>query len=414
MYKKYGSRQPDKKEVIKNMGIYEFPFTMEQVVGLLDFGHYRSRGNVMDVDCPRCGHKDKLHIDLVKETYFCWHTGCEFNQQGGGMLDLYANCRGLNRSEARQEIMESLNLNDLTKSEIVNKVTAIKSEKEKYKESKIRNIKDLNNTNHGVVRNTTLAKDHIANLIGRGLGYDAIVSNHYRTMPTTNLKEHAIKLLYEGLYVDGIPGFYRKEPENKDDLCWSMVELKRGILIPYVDYKNRIQGFQIRKDDKLLKTWIDNKDGKLKKEKKCNWFSSPNRKDGCSCLGWVHFAVDFILKSNGEYEMNLSSDEILLTEGALKADIHHYLTGEDCIAIPGVMHRSELKKVLPLLKSKGIRKINIAFDMDYLKKESVQNSLKSIIELILSYGIEAEQIVWNPLYNGIDDYDYAKIVKKEI
>lgn len=94
------------------MGYSDFPFNIEQIaLDLLNLKE-RHRGAVsFDVDCPFCGRRGKMNINIPKNTYRCnfCDDGSKGSKSSGGMLDLYANVLGgMNLSEAYREICEQL------------------------------------------------------------------------------------------------------------------------------------------------------------------------------------------------------------------------------------------------------------------------------------------------------------------
>ena len=68
---------------------------------------------------------------------------------------------------------------------------------------------------------------------------------------------------------------------------------------------------------------------------------------------------------------------VLLTEGPLKADVIHYITGQTVIAVPGVNSLKHLKETLEYLQSQGTTKVMTCFDMDYLKNPHVRDGYPS-------------------------------------
>ena len=68
--------------------------------------------------------------------------------------------------------------------------------------------------------------------------------------------------------------------------------------------------------------------------------SSRGLPGGHGAEGWVHIAGQ-------------PSEQVILTEGPLKADVIHYLTGITVIAVPGVNSLNHLEKALTDLLSQG-------------------------------------------------------------
>ena len=160
----------------------------------------------------------------------------------------------------------------------------------------------------------TLAPDHRENLLRRGLTDEAIERLGYKSTPVVGFHALAQSLLDEGYTLFGVPGFYRD-----GDGRWTMAVWRRGILIPGT-YLGKIQGFQIRLDNKM------------KKGGKFLSFSSRDELDGAMGENWCHLVGPV-------------RERILLIEGYMKADIVNYFTGQTMLAIPGVTSLQHLEEM---------------------------------------------------------------------
>ena len=229
-----------------------------------------------------------------------------------------------------------------------------------------------NATYRSLLNKLSLASDHRNNLLARGLSEQVIKDKYYRTTPVFGWQNIARKIHDEGLYLSGVPGFYK---ENDDR--WTFAEVKRGILIPVCDIQGRIQGLQVR---------LDNIE-----RRKFRWISSGERQDGCRAEGWTHLA--------GEVR-----EEIILIEGPMKADIVNYLTGRTVLSVPGVNSLTQLQTTLTELMGLGVKRIMTAFDMDMLKNCHVQSGYRTLLWMLESMGLKFGTYLWNPYYNGLDDY----------
>ena len=217
----------------------------------------------------------------------------------------------------------------------------------------------------------SLASDHQENLLSRGLSLEMIQELGYKTTPVMGMTAIAKHLQEAGYYLSGVPGFYRKDGK------WSFVSEGRGILIPVRDMKGRIQGLQIRRDNVT--------------RRKFRWVSSTNKPDGCGAEVWVHITGQ-------------PRSTVLLTEGPLKADVVHALTGQTVVAVAGVNSLSKLEPVLQVLKGVGTKKIMTAFDMDFLTNPHVQNGYTNLTQLLAETGFQYGTYLWDPHYKGLDDY----------
>ena len=217
----------------------------------------------------------------------------------------------------------------------------------------------------------TLASDHQRNLINRGLSPEMIARNGYRTTPLVSGKALSKQLQAEGHTLAGVPGFYMKDGQ------WSFVPEQRGILIPVRDLQGRIQGLQIQRDNT--------------QKRKFRWVSSASYPDGCRAEGWTHFVGPL-------------RERIILIEGPLKADVVHHLTDQTVLAVPGVNALTQLEKTLLELRQRGVQHIMTAFDMDFLKNFYVQNGYAELTRKLCALGFRYGTYLWNPDYNGLDDY----------
>lgn len=160
----------------------------------------------------------------------------------------------------------------------------------------------------------------------------------------------------------------------------------RGILIPVRDIQGRIQGLQIRRDNV--------------KKRKFRWFSSTDRRDGCRAESWTHLAGPI-------------RNKIILTEGPMKADVIHALTGITVLAVPGVNALVQLQKTLEQMREEGLREIKTAFDMDLRTNPHVQEAYQKLLELLKNMGFRYGTYLWDERYKGLDDYLWAIMNKKE-
>ena len=181
----------------------------------------------------------------------------------------------------------------------------------------------------------------------------------------------AMRLREKGLYLAGVPGFYKKQGQ------WTLKIPGRGILIPVRDVRGQIQGLQVR---------LDNVE-----KRKFRWLSSNGLEEGCGAKTWVHLA--------GE-----PRPLVLLTEGPMKADVIHFLTGQTVLAVAGVNSLSQLRPVLEELRAAGMEQIMTAFDMDYLINPHVRAGQENLAHLLDRCGISYGTYLWDPRYKGLDDY----------
>ena len=329
---------------------------------------------VYNISCPCCDdnpRKKHLNINLNKDVFCC--PRCHFS---GGVFDLYSHYSGVDRKHAREVLMEKLGLKDSGPSyegsnQKQERRTITRPILQEI-ELPLTDIDARHETYAALLGKLSLASDHRENLLSRGLTDEQIRTFGYKTMPVVGFSALAKQLQSEGYYLGGVPGFYHTK-----EGAWTFVQERRGILIPARDQDGKIQGLQIRLD-------------KIKKGK-FRWISSIGKQDGCKAEGWTHMIGN-------------PKPTVLLTEGPLKADVIHYITGQTVIAVPGVNSLKHLKETLEYLQSQGTTKVMTCFDMDYLKNPHVRDGYYNLANILAEVGIEYGTYLWDPQFKGLDDY----------
>lgn len=345
---------------------------MADIIPLLRIPYPKTGQSSYYIRCPCCDidpKKEHLNINLIKDVFRCPRCGVS-----GGIFDLYSLYTGIPRSEAYKSISERLGISDF--SSVVPKRSPIVASRE-VDEYPINDVAIRHATYTAFLEKLSLAKDHLDNLLARGLSEEDIQRIGYKTTPVIGLQVLAKQLQADGCYLSGVPGFYRNEKE-----MWSFVQEKRGILIPVRNRKGEIQGLQLRCDNV--------------ERRKFRWVSSAGLKDGCRAEGWIHL-------SGSDYS------KLILTEGPMKADVIHALTGKTVLAVPGVNALTKLKETLTELQALGLREIKTAFDMDFSLNPHVQNGYNALLQLLDDMGFRYGILLWDPRYKGLDDYIQAKI-----
>ncbi|MGE7983612.1 DUF3854 domain-containing protein [Solibacillus sp. NPDC093137] len=317
---------------------------------------------------------------------------------------------------------------------------------------------------------------------GRGLSQETVLLRKYRSYPDsiegakallgTELYNHS-DFKSEKVAI-GFPGLYLNK-ENQ----WDLVK-HDGILIPYRNEHMEITGFQIRTTEVKSKVSADptNFKGlhvrikeqpnliqvldygeiikefrlevgqsatvtkrekhtsiKLEKSQRYIWLSSANYNYGTPAATEdsplpVHVAVPtYKLKeyeklaeaqmNAEEYLVNIKSDAVWVTEGALKADIAVDLiseafadeietVGDVVLAVPGV---NTWKTLLPTLKAVEAKRVNIAFDMDAITNDKVAAQYKAMLHHLVEEGYEVYAALWpnTESTKGLDDALHQKI-----
>lgn len=357
---------------------YDFPFTIRDVANLLPLTIRRKSEHSMYVDCflDGCNHqkKGKLNINFDKDRF-----RCNYCNQGGGMLDLYARYNNINRQQAYADICEALRCG---KNNVAVRQPISGHNIQTVKESQLADIATRHQTYTMLLASLSLSNANRENLHDRGLTDEQIEHYELKSTPAFGFDQLAQRLIDSGCTLKGVPGFY-----INDNGKWTASFSSRcsGILVPYRNLEGQIQSMQIRLDRPFP-------DGKY------IWFSSVEKEEGVSSGSPVHFVGDPAAKY------------IYITEGGLKATIAHAISGKTFLAIAGTSCINSLCSVLPILIRNGTRVIIEAFDMDKFKNINVQKNLISLTDLILSFKeLELMRTKWNAYVGesylkGIDDH----------
>jgi hypothetical protein len=200
----------------------------------------------------------------------------------------------------------------------------------------------------------TLRSEHSQHLMDdRGIGDTTILTNLYASTPLPSELERVSEKMREvfGERLAGVPGFYRDE-----DGLWQLQSMNCGFLIPYRNREGEIVGLQLRQD--------------RNRTPKYYWVSSKEFPGGASPGSPLHFAAPHLVGESGS---------VVITEGALKADIISELGGYGCVAVAGVNHNigdqiaSALRQTFP-----DLAKVAVALDSDWKTNANVKGA---VIEL---------------------------------
>ena len=246
----------------------------------------------------------------------------------------------------------------------------------------------------------TLAEQDKQDLLRRGLSEKAIKKLMIKTSPE-QLHDHEIcdKLLDAGCTLEGVPGFFISKKGE-----WTLNNFVHGYMVPFVDVDGYLTGIQTR--------------DRTPKKSTCKYIS-------LSSTGMTGGSKSFVPAHYIGKEPPYSVDAIILTEGALKADVATWLWWKlkgkrvAFLAIPGVSNKKALSKALD-----GIRKVGgdpvlyEAFDMDKCGSETVEKNpnvaqaIEKVYEVCGQYGFRVTPIHWKS-GKGIDDYLLEKITNRD-
>lgn len=374
------------------MGYSDFPFNIEQIaLDLLNLKE-RHRGAVsFDVDCPFCGRRGKMNINIRKNTYRCnvCDDGSKGSKSSGGMLDLYANVLGgMNLSEAYREICEQLGIAGHSSGRQQHPRELWGREPPKKPPDILQSEPappDVRHRTYSCLFSLlTLNPQHKESLLRRGLTEEQIRQYGYKSTPVLGFTRLVAAVMEHGCTVAGVPGFY---VNTSGEWTTNFKTTCTGFLVPVRDMNGRIQAAQIR---------LDHPAGTCK----YIWFSSSERVLGTGSGSPVHFVGDPHAKT------------ITFTEGGLKGTITHCLTGETLICNAGAGQSESIIKLFPQLKANGVEEILSGYDMDLESNEHVRRGCVKILSAARAYGFRAKRRQWDPVNKGIDDHFWAEKLRK--
>lgn len=329
-----------------------------------------------NIVCPECGHgtrEKKLHLAFDENGNDDGVFRCSKCGVSGKALHFWAMLRNLSTTD-----MTAVANDYYTYSRSNNLPVTTKKREYVRKDVDVANIKIRDATYTALLNILHLNGSHRKSLLSRGLDNDAIERNVYRSYPVVSLQHICELLLSQGCILEGIPGFYQQQ-----DGRWTMLRFSGGFLIPQRNGFNQIQGMQIRLD-----------------------------KEGGPRYLTVSTGDEYLKGAKGKAYCHLaqggSLETIILTEGALKADIISFYTGMTVLAIPGVNSTAYLEKAIHDLKMRGTKKVAIAFDMDLYDNIFVKKALRKVMQIIQYAGLSFSLLIWDKTYKGLDDYYHFK------
>ena len=343
--------------------------TMQDALEMLNIPYPHGKSSFY-IECPFCkdlhkGHRKTFNVNMNKGdggVFSCLRCNLQ-----GHVITFWREMKGFSSNkEAAKDIQFTIRGENSFKLK--------KKKKKVYKEPAIANIETRTSTYNALIDLLVLNKSHEEDLRKRGLNTTYIKEKKYVSVPQTGHQEIATVLLDKGLLLDGVPGFYKKRGE------WTFSKTGSGIMIPQRDILGRIQGFQMRMDNPRNGKYIN--------------LTSNNFPSGTPSKTFVHFSPNF----------QNSIEEIILTEGVLKADVISFLSGMSVLSVPGVNSTKFLPEALYILKNKGLKKINIAFDMDMYDNANVYRAFCKIKNLLRDADIPFCTLDWDKKYKGLDDF----------
>lgn len=365
------------------------------------------------VRCPFCGDK-KYHmsIDAKKGAYYCFR--CSGGETGLGTLDLYGRVKFGTRHVHGPggnggKLLDALK-KDLGKGSIGSARPAIRA-KLKGDASAISIASDskLNQVYSALLDFPpfALSPEHRANLVARGLDMQAIERNRYRTIPADTSWVDEYPQFTQDFTRLGLDGAVEKNPDLQR---WDTSQLMAGfILARYLTRTRKMNLYGVPGSFKVAGEWFilylpgmliptRNMKGEIvlfqvRMDKGGTRYVTLSSKSlPCAPKGRIsrtHFPL-----ANAPAG---SVGKMILTEGALKADVATHLLGEPAFfaAVPGVNNVHELPGILDAVKKMGISTVQCAFDMDKICNRFVRKASENILRIIRQKGLKMTQMVWD-------------------
>lgn len=339
----------------------------------------RNSGKFLAV-CPFCNDKSgHLYLTLENGNYSNVYK-CVKCGESGSAVQLYAKMRGIDTSSAVKELANEDNVNikliNISKREIASK--------NNNKINEIRSEEHLSNIYNDMLDMLVLNESHKKNMIERGMFFSRVKKQKYKSIPVDYKERNDICIKLQQKYgkdaLNGVSGFFFQRNYGKWDFF-----APQGMFIPVRNVDGKIVALQIRRDS------MENKRRYLS-------FSSIKYFKGTPCRPHVHV-------SHGEIP---KWENVLITEGPIKADISSQFLDCTVLALPGVgaLHQ----ELIDILKANKVKNVEIAFDMDIIENEAVKKALDYLIEKLKEEDINYKQATWKNFYlknkklKGIDDY----------
>lgn len=364
--------------------------SMTKAVELLDMrmfgpGTARVPTDVSDVYilCPNCcnnhnSNRLTLNINFEDNVFGC--PRCGFN---GGVYRLVSHFTGWNLRETEKNIkagkLASYVPSDYTEGEDES-LSVVEAGRD------MAPLKQRHEVYTFMLEHLHLSSDHRADLLKRGLNNETIEKIGFKSLPKyMDLTSMPKKLITSGLDLRGVPGFGINDAGD-----WALARMPDGgYLIPNRNGQGLIQGFQIRFDHPTDTI------------PKYGYLTSKGMAGGTRCNPWCCWAGENLLARKNDRSKPF---DVVLIEGPLKAYIVNHITGANIISVPGVNALKKVPSALQSLDNLGLRRVYIAYDMDFETNDDVKNQLERLKAILADLNIKTMTLFWDPTYKGLDDY----------
>ena len=352
-------------------GYRELPCTIEDVADLLSIEVVKDYGSKCLCKCPFCDdRRGHFEVDRGKNLFHCYRCGV-----GGGVLHLYAFYYDVSLRQAGDDL-RSIFQSDQGRLIRENRP---KREVIPQKEAQIATAAERDNTYSNLFSVLKLCSAHQTALSNRGLTDNDIAWTGYRTTPAVRLPRLVKELQSRGCQLEGVPGFFMDEETGE----WNLDIRGSGIMLPDRNAKGEIEAIQIRLDEV--------------RKSKFNNLTSTGKYYGTA----AHCCPHFVGVQQG-------AESVILTEGVMKSDIAHRFTQalgdpRGVVGLTGAGMKTQFRRALCELKELDIRRILLAYDMDYHTNDAVEMNRLFAIETGKTEGFDMIPLEWPERYKGIDD-----------
>jgi len=352
------------------------PCGIDRVVELLGIHVVRRTDTQWLCRCPFCGdRKAHMNVLLSDGVFRCNRCG-----RGGGILHLYADYCGVDRSTAYRELC------GIFQGDPVRERTE-RCSPAGTGELGIASAEVRHKTYTNLLSMLSLSETHRESLQARGLRRGEIEKLGYRTTPEARNCGIAADLLDRGCILEGVPGFCCDRESGR----WMLDIRGSGIMMPDRNARGQIEGIQIRLDRAVHGKFYN--------------LTSADRYYGTRSRCCAHF----VGVSRGG-----SDGTVCLTEGIMKADIACCISRDrgyphGFVGLTGVSQKSQLADAYAALQEMGKRRILVMYDSDHRTNDAVRELRQHALSAGSEYGFEMVPVSWDPRFKGIDDYLCAKL-----
>jgi hypothetical protein len=224
-----------------------------------------------------------------------------------------------------------------------------------------------------------LSDEHLRDLLDRGLSAEAIRTNGYASLPVQRI--WLAQLMAKRFDVSGVPGFVLKEAK-KGGRYWTLAA-PPGLLVPVRNRAKQIVSLKVRRDGHEEPRYVamsSASSGGAKADNALHWPLLANTIwDGCP-------------------------ENIIITEGELKADVVAHLKGWRMVSMPGVGCWAKVVEALRAIPSDQRKSVYVALDADWRLNPDVSRAMHQLCAALLAEDHQVSVMQW-PLERGkgIDD-----------